>query len=269
MILKGGPIVEIFVRLDEVLNEIGLSTYALFIAIGVVLLLVYTVWVLEKKNNYSRERTNRILLWMLIALGVAYLFAWFFDSLFHYFETGKFEGGMTFISGMLGGVVAFTLFTYFFNPSERGNILQILNLIIPGVILAHAFGRLGCFSVGCCYGKETSSIFGILFPAGTVPYDEGIRHPVHPTQLYEAFFLFVLFFGIRKLPWVKERQFPLYLISYGIFRGVMELFFRGDDRGTLFNLPPSFILSLVLIGLGVFFLIREKYLKDKKNEPLL
>lgn len=260
---------EVFVKADEALNKIGLSTYSLLIACGVILMLYYIINVLEKKNNYTRERTNRILVWLFISLGAAYLCAWFFDALFHYFESGVFEGGLTYISGMLGGVLAFSLLTYFFNREERGNILNLLNLIIPGVILAHAFGRLGCFSVGCCYGKETSSIFGVLFPEGTVPYSEGVRNPVHPTQLYEAFFLFVLFFGIRKIPLIKEKPLPFYFIIYGIFRGIMELFFRGDSRGELFTLPPSLVLSIFLICFGSFLLLWEKYFKGKGNESLL
>lgn len=259
---------EVFVKVDEWLGKFGLSTYTLFIACGLVLMLYYVIRVLEKENNYSRERTNRILLWLLISLGVAYLFAWFFDALFHFFESGKFEGGMTYISGMLGGVGAFSLMTYFFNRDERGNILRLLHLIIPGVILAHAFGRIGCFSVGCCYGKETTSFLGVYFPEGTVAYMDGVRHPVHPTQLYEAFFLFALFFGIRKIPILKKKAFAYYLIIYGVFRGILEIFFRGDNRGLLFKLPPSFILSIFLICLGVFLLFHEK--KERKDHgPLL
>ncbi|HHZ12165.1 MAG TPA: hypothetical protein GYA05_05580 [Acholeplasmataceae bacterium] len=249
---------EVIVQVDEWLGRFGLSTYTLFIACGLVLMFVYLIRVLEKKNRYSRERTNRILLWILISLAAAYLFAWFFDSLFHYFETGVFEGGMTFISGMLGGVACFSLFTYLFNLEERGNILNLLNIIIPGVILAHAFGRIGCFSVGCCYGKETVSFLGVYFPEGTVAYSEGVRTPVHPTQLYEAFFLFALFFGIRKIPCIREKAFPFYLIIYGVFRGILEMFFRGDDRGLLFGLPPSLVLSVFLILLGGFLLVYEK-----------
>ncbi len=260
---------DFFVTINEVLEKIGLSTYSLFIAIGVILMLVYTVNILERKNNYSRERTNKILLLLIISLGVSYLAAWFFDSLFHYFESGIFEGGMTFISGMLSGVGTFVLLTSIFNHEERGNILNILNLIIPGVIIAHAFGRIGCFSVGCCYGKETESFLGVVFPQGTVPYYDGILHPIHPTQLYEAFFLLALFMGIKRIPWVRDRQFPVYLITYGMFRTILELFFRGDNRGELLNLPPSLILSIFLIILGTFFIIREYLLKGRKNESLL
>ncbi|MDD3999442.1 MAG: prolipoprotein diacylglyceryl transferase [Bacilli bacterium] len=259
---------EFFVSVNEFLEKIGFSTYSIFLGIGIVSLLLYIIYILEKKNNYSRERTNKILLFLVIGLGIAYLGAWFFDSLFHYIQSGVFEGGMTFISGMLMGVGAFSLLNYLFNPQERGNILKLLNLIIPGVIIAHAFGRMGCFSVGCCYGRETDSVFGVLFPKGTQAYADGVRSPVHPTQLYEAVFLFLLFIGIRKIPWIKARQFPMYLILYGVYRAFMEIFIRGDDRGMLFNLPPSFVLSIFMISLGIFFLIYE-YKKGRNNEPLL
>src|SRR5690606_1563789 len=106
-------------------------------------------------------------------------------------------GGITFIAGFLGGLTTFVLLVYFVMKEERLNIYSILNLIIPGVILAHGIGRLGCFSVGCCYGLPTDSIFGVYFPAGTNPYIDGIREKIHPTQLYEAFFLFGLFFLLK------------------------------------------------------------------------
>lgn len=225
-------------------------------------MLLYIIRTLETKHHYTRERTNKILLWLGISLIITYGFAWFFDALFHFFESGKFEGGITFISGMLGGVGSFALLNYCFNREERGNILNLLNLIIPGMVLAHAFGRLGCFSVGCCYGTPTDSIFGIYFPEGTMPYDDGIRTTIHPTQLYEAFFLFVLFFLLTKISFFRKNCFPTYLIFYGIFRAILEIFFRGDSRGMLFSFPPSFVLSCFLILLGCIIL-SQKYCRTR------
>ena len=133
-----------------------------------------------------------------ISLLITYLFAWFFDSLFHYFVSGSFDGeGITYIAGFLGGAISFSILVYFLMKEERKNLIHIFNLIIPGVILAHAIGRIGCFSVGCCYGIKTDSIFGFYFPEGTNAYIDGIRTKIHPTQLYESIFLFSLFFLLK------------------------------------------------------------------------
>ena len=32
--------------------------------------------------------------------------------------------------------------------------------------MAQGFGRIGCFLAGCCYGRETTSRFGVVFPEG-------------------------------------------------------------------------------------------------------
>ena len=215
---------EVFVKVDEWLGKFGLSTYTLFIACGLVLMLYYVIRVLEKENNYSRERTNRILLWLLISLGVAYLFAWFFDALFHFFESGKFEGGMTYISGMLGGVGAFSIMTYFFNRDERGNILRLLHLIIPGVILAHAFGRIGCFP-----SAATERNIGVFSGRNWLTW---IAAPC-ASDSHEAFSSLRSFSESEKSH--SKKAFAYYLIIYGVF-GNPNLF-RGDNRGLLFNLP--------------------------------
>lgn len=241
---------KVFVRANYYLENIGLSTYTIFIGIALVILIRYFIKSLETNTNYTRTEVNKLLIFLAISLGITYLFAYIFDGLFHYFESGVFSGGITFIAGFIGGIITFVLLVFFFEKDKKNDILNILNLIIPGVILAHAIGRLGCFSVGCCYGRPTDSIFGFYFPEGSIPYELGIRERIHPTQLYEALFLFSLFI-VLKFNKFKGYNFTIYLISYGIFRFILELFFRGDSRGVIFGVAPSILLSLLLMVGGV------------------
>lgn len=254
---------EIFVKINEALEPIGLDTFTIFIGIGLIFLLNFVINGFEKTLGFSRQKTNKLLLFFGIGLAVTYLFAAFFDALFHFFDDGEFQGGITYIAGFLGGVICFSLLVYLFMKEERPNILKILNIIVPGILLAHGFGRLGCFSVGCCYGEETTSIFGILFPEGTNPYADGIRTPIHPTQLYEALFLFLMFFILKYYKAIKNYRFSIYLISYGIFRFLIEIFLRGDNRGTLFGVAPSAILSIVMLLSGITILLLQ--LRTRKD----
>lgn len=67
--------------------------------------------------------------------------------------------------------------------------------LAPGIGVAIAVARFGCFWQGCCYGKETRLPWGVCYPAASSPYmDQVVRGrlflakkslPVHPTQLYE------------------------------------------------------------------------------------
>ncbi|MDD4077175.1 MAG: prolipoprotein diacylglyceryl transferase [Bacilli bacterium] len=258
---------DFIVKINDFLDKINLNLYTVLLGIGIIVLIEYVIYAFEKKNGYSRVATNKFLLFIAISLVAAYFSALFFDAVFHYFQTGifKFET-ITYIGGFIGGIVVFVILVYCFYREERKNIVKILNIIIPGVVLAHACGRLGCFTAGCCYGRPTNSIFGIYFPAGTNAYIDGLRVPVHPTQLYEVFFLIVFFFVLVYVPKVKDYKFSSYLIGYGIFRFILEKYFRGDRRGLLFNLPPSLILSIVMVAGGIGILIFTLYQQKTKLE---
>lgn len=256
---------KLFGKANELLDKIGLSTYFIFLVVALIALVSYFIYALEKKNEFSREKTNKLLIFFAIALGATYLFAYVFDAFFHYLETGVFFGGVTYIAGFLGGLITFSLLLKFIEKMSFKEVINILNIIIPGVILAHAIGRVGCFSVGCCYGKPTDSIFGVVFPEGTNAYIEGMRGKLHPTQLYETFFLLGLFF-VLKIKQIKNYRLSIYLMSYGVFRFILEVFFRADSRGVLFGLAPSVILSIVMFLMGISLLIYDLYFKKKKEE---
>lgn len=258
--------------LEELFGK-TIPTYSVMISIGIFFLLSIASVNWEKKAGFSHQETNRLLIFLAIGLIAALFSSYLFDAVFHFLngEAFAFES-ITFIGGLIGGVVTFICLIWFGWKSHRGDLLKIMNSLIPGVVLAHAFGRIGCFLAGCCYGIPTDSFLGIIFPFGE---SAGVR--VLPTQLYEAFFLFALYFFLAKNPKIKGKEFSLYLIAYGAFRFVLE-FFRGDNRGSLFSFisgtyadypSPSQYLSILLLGVGVFlFMKNDKKQKNKANDSI-
>ena len=134
-----------------------------------------------------------------------------------------------------------------------------MNTIIVGVVLAHAFGRIGCYFAGCCYGIPTESFLGVVFPYGHAHTAfPGIA--LFPTQLFEAAFLFALFIVLNVVKKVENKEVEVYLLGYGLWRILLE-FIRGDDRGSFFPFistqynqfpTPSQYLSLLMILFGLY-----------------
>ena len=247
------------------LGIIKISSYTLMLIIGLIGYLICTILIVENVEKIERKASNRLLIISIfgfIALGV---FAFIFNSIFHSIEEGKIViGGITWLGGVVGAFPITIWLIYKYGYKAKGNALCLFNFLIPGIVLAHGFGRIGCFLGGCCFGQVTDSIFGIKFPEGslaalTYPSSSGGSLPVLPTQLFEAIFEFVLFaimlIGYKKL---KSYNLSVYFMSYGIFRFVLE-FFRGDDRGsTGFFLSPSQFLSILVIVAGVLLILYQK-----------
>lgn len=88
---------------------------------------------------------------------------------------------------------------------------------------AIAFGRLSCFTAGCCYGTPTSLPWGVDF-------GDGLRR--HPTQLYEAAFHFaaaVILSRLRAAGAFRLQLMKLYIMAYAVYRFTTE-FIRPEPR---------------------------------------
>lgn len=72
-------------------------------------------------------------------------------------------GGLVFQGGVVGAAIA----SYWYCKKNGIEFLRLADLAIPTVSLGAAFGRLGCFSAGCCWGRVTTharSPFAVEFP---------------------------------------------------------------------------------------------------------
>jgi phosphatidylglycerol:prolipoprotein diacylglycerol transferase len=257
--------------LPEVFNY-TMAMYDLLLVIGIFAMFIYVIKRFENNDGFSRKQTNRLIILLAVSLLFALLFSYLFDGVFHSIKEGELTfGSITFLGGLIGGLSAFLILLKYYYKDENKDVRKIMNTIITGVVLAHAFGRIGCFLAGCCYGIPTDSFLGVIFPHGHA-HDAFPDIAIYPTQLFESFFLFALFIALNKVKQIKNLEIETYLIGYGVWRILIE-FIRGDDRGSLLPLitteynvfpTPSQFLSLLMIIFGVYLL--RKIIRKKRKD---
>ena len=231
--------------------------YGLMIAVG-ILTALGLLFYYGKKKKIEEAFIDFVFYDGIISIIFCFFSAALFQAIYNYIENPengfRLDGGLTFIGGLIGAVICFITVYMIFRKRYKSNLLDILSFAPCAILVGHAFGRVGCFFAGCCYGKETDSFLGVQFPH--------LPNPVHPTQLYEAAFLFILFAVCFYLLIKKDfkHNASVYLICYGIFRFCLE-FVRNDSRGAFVaGLTPSQFWSVVMIVLGVALIFVVEYL---------
>ncbi len=177
------------------------------------------------------------------------------------------QGGMSFHGGCIG-----VLTTGFLYSSFNGlNFWKGADLYVAAVPVGLFFGRIGNFINGELFGRTTNTAWGMIFP-------DGGPLPRHPSQLYEAFLegiiLFAILWAVKSKPWKPESNIiwphgsilALFLICYGIFRSIVELFREPDPQIglVLLNLSMGQILSFLMISAGIAIWLC-RYSKNKKE----
>lgn len=167
---------------------------------------------------------------------------------------GFLKNPLSYLSGngfvVYGGIIGGALTIYGFCKIKKLDLLSYLDLMVPSVALAQAFGRVGCFLAGCCYGKETDSWLGVVFTNSDFA-PNGVK--VLPTQLFMAggdlLIMAVLLVYASKKP-MRGRTSMLYLILYSVGRFFIE-FLRNDDRGSVGMLSTSQFIAIFILAIGL------------------
>ena len=253
-----------------------IDMYTVWFVVGIIACLIFAI-IAMKRCGYSKSASDTVIIIGIFAIIIGLLTAILFQAIYDFISNPsagfKINGGMTFLGGLIGGVVAFIgiyfLYVYVINPRLKDNnffksnmnkgIWYLVRIAPISITIAHGFGRIGCLFAGCCHGHATTEWYGI--------YSANAQTTVIPLQLYEALFLFVLS-GLMIVLLFKynfKDNMALYMVSYGIWRFVIE-YFRADYRGSFIpGLSPSQFWSIIMIlgGVAVFFIYRYF---DKKIE---
>jgi phosphatidylglycerol:prolipoprotein diacylglycerol transferase len=169
-----------------------------------------------------------------------------------------------------GGLILALTVAVWYIHRQKLNFWQSADVIVMGLPIGHALGRIGCFFAGCCWGKPAPAGFPLAItfhnPAAyeLVGTPLGIR--LYATQLYESGLLALLFALLILLYRHKKfhgQQLAAYLVIYGLIRFFDE-FLRGDPRGSLrivseVTLSTSQIISVFAVVAGIVIaLVRRR-----------
>lgn len=230
------------------LGNLGVPAYSFFVFLGLVVGIIIYYYEAKKKNALTEQGfliAFGALLGGVLGAKILELIINYQYVLDNFFNLKILLYGKTIVGGLIGGVIGALVVKKIIGVKERRG-----NLFAPAIALGLAIGRLGCFFRGCCYGQPTNLPWGVDF-------GDGIMR--HPTQIYEALFMFVVFVYlevIKDRPDIKPGQlFKTLMLVYFIFRFMIE--FIRTEKIIFYGLSAFQIISIGVI----IYLVRDN-IKD-------
>jgi phosphatidylglycerol---prolipoprotein diacylglyceryl transferase len=155
-----------------------------------------------------------------------------------------------------GGIAGGTIGLFAVSSITGVPLLRLLDAPALALPLGEAIARLGCYVYGCCWGRPTSSRFGVRYTSSDAKVVRCAPHlhnvKIHPAQLY-ALVIYLAMFAVfyAALPYLPfdGALTGMYLIFHSVIRYTLE-YFRQDDRGKLWGKLTHTNLYSALMVLG-------------------
>ncbi len=250
----------------EILHIGFLHTYGVLVAAAFLTALWLAGRIARDSKLDPEAITNLGIYCALASIGGAKLMMFLVDLPYYAQHPGEVLSLATLQAGgvFYGGLIAALAVAFWYMRKAHLPALETSDVFAPAVALGHGIGRLGCFSAGCCWGRETGLPWAVTFtdPEASRLVGVPLGVPLHPTQLYEAaaeFAIFaVLLWRIRR-PHAPGVVIGLYLMLYSAARFAVE-FLRFHEQPNPLGGPlnTSQWLSLALFGLGAWWHYRPR-----------
>jgi phosphatidylglycerol---prolipoprotein diacylglyceryl transferase len=253
-------------KLFHIYGPFYINSYGTFIAIGLVLFIWLSQYALEKKNLVTSDQYSYLvsigIITSIIGGRLLYIISAYdsFDSVWQWAEV--WNGGLS----ILGSVIMTTVTTCYALSRMNIPLLPFADTVSIYIPLLQSISRIGCFFAGCCYGTPSTLPWAVTYVCHTIPAPLYIS--LHPTQLYSALLLFLIFvslYMLSKQAFIRPGiLFSGYLMAIASERFIID-FFRGDQVITLWPLIGAFSLYQgisIFLFLGGFIIFLYAILKS-------
>lgn len=213
-----------------------LSDHALMLLLGCGTL--FNVYWLHRCRERLHLRWLSVLLLSVLhtVLGVLSV------KVFALFETGNFSN-----MSLFGGVFFMPLFYWGVAKLAKQKTADVFDVFTICLVFTLMCARLNCMISGCCLGAH-------------IPI-EGLTHLCFPTRELELLFYVILLSQLwRKVLSGSARGmiYPIYMISYGIFRFVTETLRVSNRTDSILHISHLWALLSLGIGMSIYGELRKK-----------
>ena len=253
----------------------------------------------------GRHIDNVVLLLVVAGPFGARLFSRLFEMHLGFWEALKVlnGGGLVFYGGFIVSILTVILYALI----VRLPLLTLCDVAAPSAALGLAFGRIGCFMAGCCWGDvcvDSARIarisdpaaayqvwtvpilsgpnlpFAVTFPKesdiyeqhqnlGLIKSDSPRSLPVHPAQLYESAMAFLLCWLLARKKSARLGQVSLgLLLGYAVIRFSVE-FLRADNSPVYWGMTLSQVISILMAIMCAVLIVARKTGRGDATVPVL
>ena len=216
-----------------------LIEYRLYLILAVATVFGY-FWISQFKDKL------RIKEWMVFIISVLHTFVGVICvKLFAFLESGS--DGMS----LYGAIFFLPIIYYVCTKLTKRSVADVFDIFTVCTAMTLLFSRFNCLMAGCCKGL-------------IIPGTEAMQFP---TREAEMLFYIVLYIILRKKVCKQKysgKIYPYYMISYGIFRFVVEFFRESEMKFGWFHISHIWSLLSIAIGVASIYLINQ----NNKNKSL-
>ncbi len=241
------------------IGPVTVHGYGLMIAIGIIVSVVMATHRAKKKSMSDDVVMNIAIIGVaagFVGAKLLYVIVEFNNFLKNPLAVLGSEGFVVY-GGIIAGVTAVIVYC----KIKKIIFLEYFDLTAPSIAIAQGFGRIGCFLAGCCYGKQTESFIGVVFPEGSFA-PAGVK--LYPTQLISSagdFLITIILLLYTKKAKHTGNVGAMYLMLYGVGRFLVE-FLRSDERGAVGYLSTSQFISIGIMIVAIFMFIKNRKLNS-------
>ncbi len=247
------------------LGVVKIHWYGFLMVVGGLLALWIVIRLARQEKIKADQIVDLAFYWLVFSVigarlyYVLYAWEYYRENLWDIVKV--WEGGLAIHGILIGGFLA----VLYFVQKNKLNFWRLADLIVPGLALAQAIGRVGNYFNQEIFGKPTDLPWGIPIEALYRPAQYLNNEYFHPTFLYESLGNLIIF-GILitltclkikgKVNWPAGVLFGGYLILYSIQRFCLE-FLRIDYSPVIFGVRWAMVFSgLIIVGSLILIIVR-------------
>lgn len=156
-------------------------------------------------------------------------------------------GGMS----LFGGIFFLPIFYFVGAKLTKRKIADVFDVFAVCTIITVMCARINCLLSGCCGGT-------------VIPGLNGVRWPTQWIEIIFYLILIAVFWRIVGKEKYSGMIYPMYLLSYGCIRFLLE-FVRQKDGGYLVHLAHIWSIVSIVIGAAICFELQENKKRKTKR----
>lgn len=248
------------------INFFQIPSYIFFAGIGFVISICVFILSLLSKRVQIEKYVVRSLISLIFLLIGAKLFGIILNIITALYTDQPItkelvlNAGIVYYGGLIGLLSSFLIICKLKDKRLNGKAIDSLTISIP---IFHAFGRIGCFFAGCCYGIPCENKISVLY---TNVVDGSLvtisRLPIQLIEATENIVLFIALCIIDRVITKKGLLLPIYLGIYSILRFINETLRDDWERLMFGGISMSQFISVFLLIASVIILIYNSKTKE-------